>query len=74
MKEFQIMRKEISQEELKRIQQAMLSGKTIFQTASDFHIDFELALKIFNNLHKEKWKSHLDIENTECTEEYSLVR
>ena len=65
---------ELSEQNLEEIRQAMLSGKTIFQTASEFNIDFELALKIFNTLHKERWKSHIDTENTECIEEYSLMR
>ncbi len=68
------MKKDISQEELKKIHEAMLSGKTIFQTASEFDIDFELALKIFNNLHKEKWKYTKDTENPDAIEEFSLIR
>ncbi|NPA81692.1 MAG: hypothetical protein GXO31_03680, partial [Epsilonproteobacteria bacterium] len=69
-----VKERELSQEDLTKIQKAMLSGKTIFQTASDFGIDFELALKIFNNLHKEKWKNIKDTENQETIEEFSLIR
>ncbi len=68
------MKKDISKEELIKIQEAMLSGKTIFQTASDFEIDFELALKIFNNLHKDKWKYTKDTENPNAIEEFSIIR
>jgi len=65
---------ELSEKDIEKIKHAMLSGKTIFQTAGEFNIDFELALKMFNELHKEKWKSNLNHENTECIEEYSLIK